>query len=85
MVDPTTAGGCLFCPLSLGVYWIPVYEILEARGFEVLLVNATDAKNVPGRKTDINDAQWFNSSTSTDCCAPAFVRANRNRQRFSLS
>jgi len=36
---------------------VPVYEILEARGFEVLLVNARDVKNVPGRKSDINDAQ----------------------------
>src|ERR1700730_467779 len=38
---------------------IPVYEILEARGFEVLLVNARNVKNVPGRKTDVNDAQWL--------------------------
>jgi transposase len=44
---------------STGVYWIPVFEILEARGFEVLLVNARHAKNVPGRKTDVNDAQWL--------------------------
>jgi len=44
---------------STGVYWIPVYEILEQRGFEVLLVNARDTKNVPGRKTDVNDAQWL--------------------------
>jgi len=44
---------------STGVYWIPVFEILEARGFEVLLVNARDAKHVPGRKTDVNDAQWL--------------------------
>ncbi len=44
---------------STGVYWIPVFELLEARGFEVLLVNARDAKNVPGRKTDVNDAQWL--------------------------
>jgi transposase len=44
---------------STGVYWIPVFEILEVRGFEVLLVNARDAKNVPGRKTDVNDAQWL--------------------------
>lgn len=44
---------------STGVYWIPVYEILEARGFQVLLVNARDSKNVPGRKTDVNDAQWL--------------------------
>ncbi|GHA88313.1 IS110 family RNA-guided transposase [Modicisalibacter luteus] len=44
---------------STGVYWIPVYELLEERGFDVILVNARDAKNVPGRKTDINDAQWL--------------------------
>lgn len=44
---------------STGVYWIPVYELLEERGFEVILANARDAKNVPGRKTDINDAQWL--------------------------
>jgi transposase len=44
---------------STGVYWIPVFEILESRGFEVILVNARDAKNVPGRKTDVNDAQWI--------------------------
>jgi hypothetical protein len=36
---------------STGVYWIPVFEILEQRGFTVLLVNARDAKHVPGRKT----------------------------------
>ncbi|MGH7161927.1 MAG: IS110 family transposase [Planctomycetota bacterium] len=44
---------------STSVYWIPVFEILEARGFEVVLVNARDARNVPGRKTDVNDAQWL--------------------------
>jgi transposase len=44
---------------STGVYWIPVFEILEARGFEVLLVNARHVKHVPGRKTDVNDAQWL--------------------------
>jgi transposase len=44
---------------STGVYWIPVYEILEARGLEVLLVNARAVKNVPGRKTDVKDAQWI--------------------------
>lgn len=44
---------------STGVYWIPVYEILEQRGFEVMLVNARDAKHVPGRKTDVSDAAWL--------------------------
>ena len=44
---------------STGVYWIPAYEMLEQRGFEVVLVNARDAKHVPGRKTDVSDAQWL--------------------------
>ena len=44
---------------STGVYWIPVFEILESHGVDVILVNARDAKNVPGRKTDVNDAQWL--------------------------
>ncbi len=44
---------------STRVYWIPVFEILDQRGFEVIVVNARDAKHVPGRKTDISDAQWL--------------------------
>ena len=44
---------------STGVYWIPVFELLDARGFEVFLVNARDAKHLPGRKTDVSDAQWL--------------------------
>ncbi len=44
---------------STGVYWIPAYEVLEQHGFEVVLVNARDAKHVPGRKTDVSDAQWL--------------------------
>lgn len=44
---------------STGVYWIPVYQILEQKGFEVLLVNARHIKNVPGRKTDVQDCQWI--------------------------
>jgi transposase len=44
---------------STGVYWVPVFEILESDGFEVILVNARDVKQVPGRKTDYNDAQWI--------------------------
>jgi transposase len=44
---------------STGVYWIPIFEILEQRGFEVMVVNARDVKHVPGRKTDVSDAQWL--------------------------
>jgi len=44
---------------STGVYWIPLYQILEDRGFEVYLVNARHVKNVPGRRTDVSDCQWL--------------------------
>jgi transposase len=44
---------------STGVYWIPLFQILEARGFKVLLVNAHHVKNVPGRKSDVSDCQWL--------------------------
>ena len=44
---------------ATGVYWIPIFEILEARGIEVLLVNARHLKNVAGRKTDVSDCEWI--------------------------
>ena len=44
---------------STGVYWIPVYELLEEKGFEVKLVDARQVKNVSGRKTDVLDCQWI--------------------------
>src|SRR5262249_32071252 len=44
---------------STGVYWIPVSQILESKGIEVYLVNARQAKNVSGRKSDMLDCQWL--------------------------
>lgn len=44
---------------ATGVYWIPLYEILEARGFDVRLVNARHVKNVAGRKSDVSDCEWL--------------------------
>ena len=44
---------------STGVYWVPVYEVLEDRGIEVIVANAREARAVPGRKSDVNDAQWL--------------------------
>jgi len=44
---------------STGVYWIPIFQIVESYGFEVVLVNARHVKNVPGRKTDVQDCQWL--------------------------
>ncbi len=44
---------------STGVYWIPLFELLEAQGFEVHLVNPRSVKNAPGRKSDVLDCQWI--------------------------
>jgi transposase len=44
---------------STHVYWIPVFELLESRGIEVVLVNARQLHHVPGRKTDMHDCQWL--------------------------
>jgi len=44
---------------STGVYWIPLFDVLEARGFRVCLVNARHTKNLPGRKTDVQESQWL--------------------------
>lgn len=43
---------------STGVYWFPLFELLESRGFTVLLVNARHVKNASGRKSDVLDCQW---------------------------
>ena len=44
---------------STSVYWIPLYELLQSRGLETVLVNARQLHNVPGRKTDFSDRQWL--------------------------
>ena len=59
---------------STSVYWIPVYQILEARGLEVYLVNAQHVKNVPGRKTDVSDCQCSSTCTRLACFVPVSDR-----------
>src|SRR5215475_14166310 len=44
---------------STGVYWVSVYDILQEAGFEVYLVNARETKNLPGRKSDVQESQWL--------------------------
>ena len=44
---------------STGVYWLPVYNVLEDSGLELVVGNAQHIKNVPGRKTDVRDAEWL--------------------------
>jgi transposase len=52
-------GICTVAMRSTGVYWIAVYDILEASGVEVYLVNARDTKNLPGHKSDVQESQWL--------------------------
>ena len=57
---------------STGVYWIPVFEVLESCGLRVLLVNARSVKNVSGRKSDVLDCQWLQQLMSFGLLSAAF-------------
>src|SRR5271157_2430264 len=57
---------------STGVYWIPLYQKLEEAGFEVLLVDARQAKHVPGRKSDVQDCRWLQQLHSYGLLRAAF-------------
>ena len=76
---------------STGVYWIPVFEILEARGIEVVLVNAHHLRNVRGRKSDVTDCEWLRELHSVGLLSASFrpaaeivVLRTYLRQRASL-
>jgi transposase len=76
---------------STGVYWIPVFEILEARGIEVVLVNARHLRNVRGRKSDVTDCEWLRELHSVGLLSASFrpaaeivVLRTYLRQRSSL-
>jgi len=80
---------------STGVYWIPLFQILEAAGLEVCLVNARHCKNLPGRKTDVSDCQWLQYLHSVGllrasfrppeaiCAVRAFLRHRANLVRYA--
>jgi transposase len=61
---------------STGVYWIALYELLDRRGFKVLLVNARHVKNVSGRKSDVLDCQWLQQLMSYGLLRGAFRPAD---------
>ena len=63
---------------ATGVYWVPLYEILEDLGFIPVLVDAKAVKNVPGRKSDVHDAQWIQTLYSNGLLRAAF-RPPRDR------
>jgi len=70
---------------STGVYWIPLFRILEAHGFTVCLVNACHWRNAPGRKTDVCDCQWLQYLHACGLLRGSFRPSyTRNRDRPSL-
>ena len=69
---------------STGVYWIALYEVLESRGFRVCVVNARQAKNLPGRKTDVKDCQWLQQLHTYGLLTASF-RPRGNHHPASIS
>ena len=69
---------------ATGVYWIPVYDILEARGLEVLLGNARHVKHVPGRKSDVEDCEWLRELHSVGLLRGSFRPAGPVRALRAL-
>jgi transposase len=70
---------------STGVYWKPVFNILEQAGVEVVLVNAQHVKNVPGRKTDVNDAEWLATLLRVGLLRASFVPPKEIRELRDLT
>ena len=75
---------------STGVYWIPLYEMLDEAGFEVHLVNARHVKSVPGRKSDVLDCQWLQQLMTFGLLRGAFrpadeVCAERSGRRMKCA
>src|SRR2546422_3200405 len=62
---------------STGVYWVPLFELLEQRGFEVKLVDARQVKNVSGRKSDVLDCQWLQQLHTYGLLAGGFRPADQ--------
>lgn len=82
---------------STGVYWIPVFQLLDSNGFNVVLVNARYAKNVPGRKSDVQDCQWLQQlhgygllrgsfrPNNEICILRTYIRQRENLMRSAAS
>lgn len=65
---------------STGVYWKPVYNILESEGIETIVVNAQHIKAVPGRKTDVKDAEWIADLVRHGLVKPSFIPSREQRE-----
>ena len=80
-----TASGCTHVAMeATGVYWKPVWNILSDGAFELLVANAAHIKNVPGRKTDVNDATWIANLLACGLIRGSFVPSEEIQQLRTL-
>jgi len=70
---------------STGSYWKPVYNILEMLGLEVMVANAREVKNLPGRKTDVNDAEWMARLLAQGLLKPSYIPDREQRELREVS
>lgn len=79
------AGGVTHIAMeSTGVYWKPVFNLLEDHGMELLVVNARHVKAVPGRKTDVKDAEWLAELLQHGLLKASFIPDRESRERREL-
>jgi transposase len=85
LLDWLTASGCTHVAMeATGVYWKPVWNILSDGAFALIVANAAHIKNVPGRKTDVNDAMWIADLVACGLIRPSFVPNEAMQQLRSL-
>jgi len=81
-----TQAGCTHVAMeATGVYWKPVWAILDDGAFELILANAAHIKNVPGRKTDVNDAMWIADLLACGLIRPSFVPDAQTQELRALA
>ena len=81
MVAWLKSNGCQMAAMeSSGSYWKPIYNIFEQERLPVMVCNAYHIKNVPGRKTDVNDAQWIAKCLSQGYLSPSFIPDREQRE-----
>jgi transposase len=85
MVDWLKESGCEHVAMeSTGVYWKPVYNIFELEGIPAMVVNASHMKAIPGRKTDVNDAEWIADLLKHGLLRASFIPEKDQREYREL-
>ena len=86
MVAWLKANGCQMTAMeSTGSYWKPIYNIFEQESFPAMICNAQHIKNVPGRKTDVNDARWIAKCLSQGLLNPSFIKDREQRELTDMT